>query len=125
MSVLGIGTDIVSIERIAGLLQRNPAFAERVLTPTERATFAQHSQPVAFLAKRWAAKEATAKALGTGIGQVSFQHIEVTRLPSGQPQLQLHGAAQAQATALGATQFHLSLSDEREFAIAYVVLSAI
>lgn len=125
MSVVGIGTDIVSVARIARLLERQPAFAERVLTPDELARMHSHSQPSAFLAKRWAAKEALSKALGTGIGEVSFQHIQVDRLASGQPVLKLSGAAEEVAQQMGVKKIHLSLSDEKEFAIAYVVLSAI
>ena len=124
MSIRGIGTDIVSVKRIQDVLARNPDFAKRVLTADEMLRYASHPKPVSFLAKRWAAKEATAKALGTGIGKVSFQHIVIAHTAAGQPLLQLCDEAQKQAARLGATQFHVSLSDEQDYAIAYVVLSA-
>lgn len=124
MSVLGIGTDIVSITRIKAVLQRTPDFAKRVLTAHELEQFSQHKVPHAFLAKRWAAKEAAAKALGTGIGDVSFQHISIRHTGAGQPLLEFTGQAEVQATRLGVLHRHLSISDEREYAIAYVVLSA-
>lgn len=124
MSIIGIGTDIVSIRRIEKVLARHADFAHRVLTPVELERFAEHPKPAAFLAKRWAAKEAAAKALGTGIGKVSFQHILVTNRDSGQPQLAFSAAAAEQAARLGAHHVHLSISDEQDYAIAYVVLSA-
>ncbi|MCC5879228.1 MAG: holo-ACP synthase [Idiomarina sp.] len=124
MSIVGIGTDIVSIRRIEQVLARNPDFALRVLTPAELERYANHPKPAAFLAKRWAAKEAAAKALGTGIGKVSFQHILISNHDSGQPRLEFFAAAQEQASCLGACHFHLSISDEQDYAIAYVVLSA-
>ena len=124
MSIKGIGTDIVNVQRIAAVLARNPNFALRVLTPAEYERFQQHAKPAAFLAKRWAAKEAAAKALGTGIGQVSFQHIHIGHTQTGQPTLHFTGMAQLRAEQLGVNETHLSLSDEREYAIAYVILSA-
>ncbi|MCL5051190.1 MAG: holo-ACP synthase [Firmicutes bacterium] len=124
MSVIGIGTDIVSIVRIRDVLERNPRFAERVLTPYEMPRFQSHANPAAFLAKRWAAKEAAAKALGTGIGKVSFQHIVIESNAAGQPFLTLLDEARAQAGLLGARQYHVSMSDEKDYAIAYVVLSS-
>ena len=124
MSIKGIGTDIVNVHRIAAVLARNPKFAQRVLCAEELERFHQHAKPAAFLAKRWAAKEAAAKALGTGIGQVSFQHIQIKRTPAGQPTLHFTEHAKQRAELLGVNQTHLSLSDERDFAIAYVILSA-
>lgn len=124
MSIKGIGTDIVSVHRIAAVLARNPKFAHRVLSVNELERFHQHAKPVAFLAKRWAAKEAAAKALGTGIGQVSFQHIHIGHTAAGQPTLSFTEHAQHRAELLGVNQTHISLSDERDYAIAYVILSA-
>lgn len=124
MSIVGIGTDIVSIQRIARVLERTPDFARRVLTKHELQRFQQHPKPAAFLAKRWAAKEATAKALGTGIGKVSFQDIVIDSNEAGQPFLTLLGEAERQAGWLGARNYHVSISDEQDYAIAYVVLSA-
>lgn len=123
MSIVGIGTDMVSIKRIQDVLLRNPNFAQRVLTTEEMQRYANHPKPVSYLAKRWAAKEAAAKALGTGIGQVSFQHIFIDRNDAGQPLLKFSGAGQTRAEQLNARHFHISISDEQDYAIAYVVLS--
>lgn len=125
MSVVGIGNDIVEIQRIAKM--NAPALAKlakRVLTPLEHEKYQQMTFNIPFLAKRWAGKEATAKALGTGIAAgVSFQHIEIQSLPSGQPILVLSELALAKAQQLGATNWHISLSDESQYATAFVVLS--
>jgi len=92
--ILGIGTDLAVIERVEQALNRHgERFARRILTPDELVRFGQHAQPVAFLAKRFAAKEAAAKAIGTGIGAISWQDLEIRSLPSGAPELILLGAA--------------------------------
>lgn len=122
MAIVGIGTDIVSVERIRRLLEKTPAFARRILIPAEQVHLTEQADAAAFVAKRFAAKEAAAKALGTGIGKVSFQDIFIEHTASGQPLLRLRGEAQIQAGYLGARSYHISLSDEREFAVAYVVL---
>lgn len=125
MAIVGIGTDIVALARIEKVLQRNPAFAERILTSEELQTYAQAGHPAAFVAKRFAAKEAAAKALGTGIAQgVSFQHLKVNHTELGQPLLHLSGAALQRAEAIGASTFHLSISDEADYAMAYVILES-
>lgn len=122
--VAGVGTDLVDVRRISKMQQRFAGrFVERVLVPTEREIWQAQAQPEAYLAKRWAAKEAVAKALGTGIGgHVSFQDIEISNAPSGQPQVTLQGGALARLTALGAQHCWLSLSDEGDYALAFVVL---
>lgn len=125
MAILGLGTDIVEISRFsdmsAAALQR---LAARVLTPVELQQFGVHKQPARFLAKRFAAKEAAAKALGTGIGRgVSFQHLRISNNESGAPQLSLSDGAAAQLQLLGATTALLSIADERHYAVATVILS--
>lgn len=128
MSVVGVGTDIVEVSRIAQM--KDPAkqrLAERVLTASELATYEAHNQPQAdsFLAKRWAAKEAAAKSLGTGIADgVSFQHFSIENLPSGAPVLTLSDRALVLAGELGASHWHISISDEKHYALAFVVLSS-
>ena len=91
--VIGIGTDIVQIDRIAKVLERQgDKFTQRILTLTEQQEFARLDNGVAFLAKRFAAKEAVAKALGTGIGHgVSFQDITVINDNKGAPAISLSG----------------------------------
>src|SRR5580658_10288811 len=93
--ILGIGNDIVDIRRIEQVLARHgERFLERLFTATERAKAAKRSHPVATYAKRFAAKEACAKALGTGINRgVYFKDMGVVNLPSGQPTLKLTGGA--------------------------------
>jgi len=98
--------------------------AKRVLTPTEYQHYQQIKLPARYLAKRWAGKEAAAKALGTGIADgVSFQHFEIVSLPSGQPTLLLSKRALEIATMLKASYYHISLADEKFYATAFVTLS--
>ncbi|SKA71803.1 holo-[acyl-carrier protein] synthase [Thiothrix eikelboomii] len=124
MRILGIGTDIVEIARIDRLLERQAErFIERILHPHELAYLAQIHQPAAWLAKRFATKEAVAKALGTGIGQAaSFVEIETRHTELGQPIIHLHGTSLATAKQLGVTSIQVSIADEREYAVAFVIL---
>ncbi|MDD4862591.1 MAG: holo-ACP synthase [Alishewanella agri] len=125
MPIRGLGTDIVAIERIATSLQKSPRLIERVLTPFEQQCFAELNQPERYFAKRFAAKEAAAKALGTGIGRgISFQHFEVRNDAQGKPELFLSGRAAELAAELGVTALWLSISDEQAYACATVVLEA-
>lgn len=125
MSVVGIGTDIVEINRITAMSEKmRERLALRVLTDTEYKRYSTLKQPERYLAKRWAGKEALSKALGTGIAKgVSFQHIEIQSLASGQPILQLTDKALEIAESLGANKWHITLSDEVHYATAFVVLS--
>ena len=125
MSVVGIGTDIVEVSRIAEMKDAaKQRLAMRVLTVAEFDRYQAHPQPDSFLAKRWAAKEAAAKSLGTGIADgVSFQHFHVENLASGAPVLTLTDRALELATGLGAQHWHISISDEKHYALAFVVLS--
>jgi holo-[acyl-carrier protein] synthase len=125
MPIRGLGTDIVAIERIASSLQKSPRLIERVLTPFEQQCFAELNQPERYFAKRFAAKEAAAKALGTGIGRgISFQHFEVRNDAQGKPELFLSGRAAELAAELGVTALWLSISDEQAYACATVILEA-
>lgn len=121
--ICGIGTDLVATGRIEKVLERRgDAFARRVLRPTELALFRGAPVPAAYLAKRFAAKEAASKALGTGIGQVSWQDIEVLNNDLGKPLLNLYGNAARRMAELGAERAWLSLSDEGDMVIAFVVI---
>ncbi|MCL4170379.1 UNVERIFIED_CONTAM: hypothetical protein GTU68_057026 [Idotea baltica] len=121
--VKGIGVDIVSVARVQEALDRTEGFAERILTESELQKLAATKQKAHYLAKRFAAKEAAVKALGNGIGNgVSWHHIEVSNDEMGAPHLHLTGPAKELMTALGASQCKLSLSDERDNAIAFVVM---
>ncbi|MBV0933538.1 holo-ACP synthase [Marinobacterium weihaiense] len=120
--IVGIGTDLLEIARIEQALARTPRLPARILTPTELGAYARHPRPVLFLAKRFAAKEAAVKALGTGIGRgISWQHFAVNHDPLGRPLLQVQGAAAEHAQALGITDWHLSYTDERAYVSAFVI----
>lgn len=124
--IVGVGTDIVEVERIAKLLERHQeAFAKRVLSEVELLELPQHTFPVRFLAKRWALKEAVSKALGTGFTQgVSFQDMTIGHTPAGQPTLQLQNTTLQVADRLGITHWSISVSDEKNNAVAFVVAEA-
>lgn len=121
--VVGIGTDLVEVARIESLYQKHPnGFSARVLSPSEQEQFSHQAQPAHFLAKRWAAKEAIAKALGTGFRQgVSFADMTITHSELGQPIIELTGKTADIADAIGITHWSISLSDEKHYALAFVV----
>ena len=122
--IIGIGVDIAKVSRFEKVLGRHgERFLQRVLHPNEQLRYQDHSQPLAFFAKRFAAKEALAKALGTGIAKgVNFNEIEVRQDESGRPFLVLHESTLAVADRLGVKSLFLSLSDEQDYAVANVVL---
>lgn len=124
MSVIGIGTDIVKVSRINRLLKKHgDSFAKRILHANELEIFNQHKVSVYYLAKRFAAKEALSKALGTGIAKgIRFEEIEVINNADGKPYLVLHGTALEISNQLGVENLFISLSDEKKYAIAYVIL---
>ena len=121
---IAIGTDIVKIQRIASALERQgDKFVQRILTESEIAEYQARGNSVAFLAKRFAAKEAIAKALGTGIGRgISFQHMIVSNNSDGAPQVELQANAAERLKQMGGSQVLLSLSDEKNYALAYVAI---
>ena len=120
--ILGIGTDIVQKSRINVLWERfGNKFVQRILAPQEQAIFFKSNQKIAFLAKRFAAKEAVAKALGTGIGTaLAFNEISVTNLPNGKPHVVLLGKAK---NILDTKSLMISLSDEKDYALAFVIIT--
>jgi holo-[acyl-carrier protein] synthase len=122
--VIAIGTDIVEIARIAEVLERQgERFIDRILTVSEKTLYNQ-SKSVSFVAKRFAAKEAVAKALGTGIGRgVSFQDIVISNNAEGASLVELSNGAADVMRELGGARMLLSLSDERHYALAYAVLT--
>ena len=118
MSILGIGVDVVALDRIADLCAQRPAqFAARIFTENEQCHF-QPQPDIARIAARFAVKE----ALGTGIGQVGWQDIETTNRPDGAPVVTLHGSAQELAAAKGVKTVHCSISHERTVAVAMIIL---
>jgi holo-[acyl-carrier protein] synthase len=122
--IFGIGTDIVEVARIEESLARfGDAFAQRILNEREWLAFSQSQTQARFLAKRFAAKEAFAKALGTGLrAPATFQNIEVTHDDMGKPMLDLAPELQAVLDRLDIRYAHLSVSDEKALAAAFVVL---
>ncbi|HSJ97541.1 MAG TPA: holo-ACP synthase [Myxococcota bacterium] len=122
--IVGIGTDVVSIERIAGVLERHgERFVRRVLTPEERARFERTRARASHLAKRWAAKEAFSKAIGSGIHPpFTWQSIAVGRDARGKPLLVPDAKMARHLESLGVRRFHVSLSDDAGVAVAFVVL---
>lgn len=127
MSIIGIGIDIVKISRMKGSLKKyGDNFARRILHDNELQIFQQRKVPEYYLAKRFAAKEALAKALGTGIAKgISFTDIEVINDQNGKPELVLHGATLDIASQLGVENLLISLSDEKKYAIAYVIVEGV
>ncbi len=129
--ILGIGTDLANIDRIAGTLERfGDRFRNRVFTEVEQSQAEQRKDSAGTYAKRWAAKEACSKALGTGLRQgVFWRDMGVENLPSGKPYLVLTGGAKKRLDDLTpngmVAQIDLSLTDETPMAHAMVVISAI
>lgn len=123
--IFGIGTDLVQVARIEKAIARwGTRFAGKILTAQELAEFAETLRPAQFLAKRFCAKEAAAKALGTGLRSgVNFRQIQVYHDANGAPRLSLTGQARQLAENKRIGNLHLSISDEREYAIAFVVMS--
>ncbi len=129
--ILGIGTDLANIDRIEGVLNRHgDRFRNRVFTPTELAKAARRKDEAGTLAKRWAAKEACSKALGTGLAMgISWKDMAVSNLRTGQPVMHLTGWAAerlAQMTPPGHTSVvHVTLTDDHPWAQAFVVIEAL
>ncbi|MCL2497625.1 MAG: holo-ACP synthase [Symbiobacteriaceae bacterium] len=121
-NIIGIGVDIISVERMARAWQLRPRLAQRILAPQEISEMQERQgyDPL-HLAGRWAAKEAVSKALGSGMRGFSFPDIVVYHNEWGNPLVQLLGGAAIRGNQLGVSQILLSLSHESAFAIAYAV----
>ena len=120
MAILHTGIDLIEIERFESAIHRHGTrFLQRIFTARE---LAEVGGNIPSLAARFAAKEALAKALGTGIGPISWQEVEVLRNQARQPQLFLHGEAIRLATDLKISSWSLSLSHSRQHAVALVVM---
>ena len=124
--VIGIGTDLIEIARIEQSIARfGDRFLERVFTPAEMLYCRRKKNAAESFAARFAAKEAGAKALGTGISHgISWLELEVLREPSGKPTLALTGRAAARAQSLGITRISLSLTHSRTTALAIVLMES-
>ena len=122
--IYGIGTDLVHIPRIQTLLDKHgDKIAQRILSDTEFEAFQQAKNQVGFLAKRFAAKEAAAKALGTGFRDgLSLRHIEISNNENGKPELKFVGRGLDLLVEFNIGRSMISLSDEKDYAIAFVTL---
>ena len=122
--IIGIGTDIMEIARMQESLQeRGEAWARRLLTDAELLEYEKRGNKAAYLAKRFAAKEAAAKALGTGFADgITWKQMHVLNNEKGAPIMTFSGKALERAEALGVNHIHLSISDEKHYAVAFVIL---
>jgi len=120
-AVIGIGLDVVDVERMRTVLRRRAAIKERLFTRSEQHYAEASIDSVQRFAARFAAKEAVMKALGVGLGSVKFRDIEVVKLDSGKPTLELHGQAAVLADLAGIRKWHLSMSHTALVAEAIVV----
>lgn len=124
--ITGIGTDIVSVNRIRKIIARHAgAFLEQVFTQEERQEGELRSRSYEYFAGRWAVKEALSKALGCGIGaRCHWQDISTTNAPGGRPVTKVSGIAAVTAAELGVSHIHTSVSHEQEYAGATVILES-
>jgi len=128
--ILGVGTDLANIDRVQGVLDRfGDRFRNRVFTETEQKRAERTQKPAATYAKRWAAKEACSKALGTGLRMgIAWKDMAVTNLRTGQPVMHVTGWARERLDAMTpegmAATIHVSLTDDTPWAQAFVVIYA-
>ena len=119
--VIGIGTDLVEVERFRTTLERTPSIKQRTFTEAEQDYADKKNDPTERYAVRWAAKEAVMKAMGVGLGEVAMVEIEVVRADSGAPSILLHGTAAAKAAKLGITEWRITLTHTESLAQAFAV----
>lgn len=118
--IVGIGTDSIEIARVARAVRDNPKLQGRLFTRKETLEFPAGNQS-ARMAALFAAKEAVFKAMGTGLAGHSWQQVEVLHRPGGAPYIVLHGQAKVTALARGICVLHISLSHDRERALAFCI----
>ena len=129
--IIGLGSDLIDITRVAGVLERQgERFTERVFTDVERAKSDGRTKRAASYAKRFAAKEACAKALGTGLSRgVFWRDMGVVNLPGGKPTMKLTGGALVRLQSLvpegHSPHIHLSITDDDPWAQAFVIIEAL
>ena len=129
--ILGIGSDIADVRRVASVIERHgDRFLSRIFTEVERARAERKKNRVETYAKRFAAKEACSKALGTGMrGGVWWRDMGVVNMPSGRPTMKLTGGALKRLQAITPSgyeaQIDLTISDEGPMAVAFVIISAV
>lgn len=121
MSIIGIGVDVVEIARVENACARHEKFIEKILTETECFALPKGGQG-AYIAGRFAVKEAVSKALGCGIGKIDWQDIETTNDMLGAPVVALRKRAKALADEKGIKKIHCSISHEKTVAVAMIIL---
>lgn len=121
MAVIGIGIDLVDIDRFRRSLERTPTMRARLFTAAELDDVAPQADPIPSLAARFAAREAVMKSLGVGLGAFGFHDAWVERAASGQPSLVVRGRAAELAAQAGVATWHLSLTHSDTMAAAYVI----
>lgn len=119
--MIGIGADLVELDRFRLALSRTPGLRTRLFTDAERAYADQRSDPTERYAVRFAAKEAVMKALGVGLGEIALRDIEIGRHDSGAPHVVLHGSAAELAAARGVSRWLVTLTHTATLAQAFVV----
>jgi len=121
VDLIGIGVDLVEVDRMRRALARTPTLVERLFTDAERAYCERRRDPTERFAARFAAKEAVMKALGVGLGAVGWHEVEVVRAESGRPSLALTGRAADLAAELGVVRWHLTMTHTSRVAEAIAV----
>lgn len=119
--MIGIGTDLVELERFRLTLERTPGIRSRTFTDAEQAYADAKNDPTERYAVRWAAKEAVMKAMGVGLGGVDMVDIEVVKDESGAPAIKLHNTAAAKAAELGITEWKITLTHTESLAQAFAI----
>ena len=121
--IIGIGVDIVEVDRIQRLIKNwGEKFALRIFSEAELSFFSGSLSRADLLSRQFAAKEAVSKALGTGLRGIRLSDVSVLRDKKGKPFVDLFGKAASEASAIGMSRIHVSIADERNYAIAYVVI---
>ena len=123
--IVGIGTDITEIARVAAVYEKYAErFVRRILSLEEQESYRKRVNKIAYLAKRFAVKEATAKALGTGMKRgIAWRQIAAVNHPSGAPYLALSGAAETRLREIGGKSCFVSISDDGSYALAFVIIT--
>lgn len=120
--IVGIGTDIIEIQRVERVIGKTPRFYETVFTNDEKSYYISKGKKIQHLAGAFASKEAVSKALGTGFREFSASDIEVIHDELGKPQVQLYGEAKKLSDELGVTNIHITISHCQTYAVAYAVI---
>jgi holo-[acyl-carrier protein] synthase len=119
--IVGVGTDLIEIERVTKAIKRNDRFLNRMFSDDEQAYFALRKFYMPTIAANFAGKEAVLKVFGTGIRDMAWREIEILRDELGKPYVRLSGRALGKAQELGIDEFQISLSHSKENALAFAI----